>query len=91
MFLLKGVSRRVIVIKSPDPNMFEEAIFIVKEDRLSKGVTQAQIMREAREVADSYIRRNVTKQKVKPVPAPLFAVLGGLTTACLFIAAQLIF
>ena len=30
--VVKGTARRVIVVRSPDPNVFEEAIFLVKED-----------------------------------------------------------
>ena len=30
--VVKGVAKRVIVVKSPDPKVFEEAIFIVRED-----------------------------------------------------------
>ena len=30
--VVKGVAKRVIVVKSPDPNVFEEAIFIVREE-----------------------------------------------------------
>ena len=34
--MVKGVSKRVIVIKSPDRRIFDEAIFIVREDITSK-------------------------------------------------------
>ena len=30
--VVKGVSKRVIVVKSPDPKIFEQAIFIIRED-----------------------------------------------------------
>ena len=33
---MKGTSRRVIVVDSPDPNLFEQAIFIVKNDVFSQ-------------------------------------------------------
>ena len=29
--MVKGITRQVILVKSPDPKLFEEAIFIVKE------------------------------------------------------------
>ena len=32
--VVKGTSKRIVVVKSPDPKVFEEAIFIVKEDFL---------------------------------------------------------
>ena len=30
--MVKGISRQVIVVHSPDPKVFEQAIFIVRED-----------------------------------------------------------
>ena len=38
--MVKGITRQVILVKSPDPRLFEEAIFIVKEEALNReGVT----------------------------------------------------
>ena len=38
--MVKGTSRRVIVVDSPDPKLFEQAIFIVKNDAMTReGVT----------------------------------------------------
>lgn len=34
--LVKGISRRVIVVDSPDPKLFEQAIFIIRNDALTK-------------------------------------------------------
>ena len=55
--MVKGISRRVIVVKSPDPRYFEEAIFIVKEDVSLIGVDQGQVLQEARAVATGYIKQ----------------------------------
>lgn len=57
--MVKGISRRVIVVRSPDPRFFEQAIFLLKEDALrQEGVTAQQVVDEAKEVADSYLRKN---------------------------------
>ena len=41
--MVKGITRQVILVKSPDPRLFEEAIFIVKEEALAReGVTASQ-------------------------------------------------
>ena len=38
--MVKGISRQVIVVHSPEPKLFEQAIFILKEDALrQEGVT----------------------------------------------------
>lgn len=42
---VKGISRQVIVVQSPDPKLFEQAIFILKED--STGITDEQLLQEA--------------------------------------------
>ena len=34
--MVKGISKQVIVVKSPDPRFFEQAIFIVREDALGR-------------------------------------------------------
>ena len=48
--MVKGITRQVILVKSPDPKLFEEAIFIVKEEALAReGVSADQVIREARQ------------------------------------------
>ena len=40
--MVKGTSRRVIVVDSPDTELFEQAIFIVRNDAMNRnGVTAA--------------------------------------------------
>ena len=51
MVLVKGVSRRVIVVDSPDPQIFEQAIFILSGD--GAGVSQQQLVDQAVRVAKS--------------------------------------
>ena len=52
-YMVKGITRQVILVKSPDPRLFEEAIFIVKEEALAReGVTADRVLREARQAAD---------------------------------------
>ena len=53
--MVKGTSRRVIVVESPDPNYFEQAIFIVRNDVFERqGVTAQQVMGEACRIARTY-------------------------------------
>ena len=50
--MVKGTSRRVVVVDSPDPPIFEQAIFIVRNDAFRKeGVTPEQVVNEACRVA----------------------------------------
>lgn len=45
--MVKGVSRQVIVMPAPDPKLFEQAFFILRDDAVLEGVTEEQLLREA--------------------------------------------
>ena len=50
--MVKGTSRRVIVVDSPDTELFEQAIFIVRNDAMNRnGVTAQRLVDEACRVA----------------------------------------
>ena len=54
--MVKGTSRRVIVVDSPDPKLFEQAIFIVKNDAFSQeGVTSQQVLGEACQIGRAHV------------------------------------
>lgn len=85
--MVKGVTRRVIVVKSPDRRLFEQAIFIVKEEAFaSGGVTAEQVLSEAQRVADSYIRRNRKGRGawLRRLPALLCAAVGALAATAIW-------
>lgn len=48
--MVKGISRQVIVVQSPEPKMFEQAIFILKEDAIGEGITDDALLKEAQAV-----------------------------------------
>ena len=45
--MVKGISRQVIVVHAPDPKLFEQAIFILKDDAVGEGITDEQLLKEA--------------------------------------------
>ena len=51
--MVKGISRQVIVVQSPDPKMFEQAIFILKEDAVREGITDDALLKEAQQAIRS--------------------------------------
>jgi len=56
--MVKGVSRRVVVVKSPNKRLFEEAIFILSEEALrAGGITAEDIISEACTIASTYVRK----------------------------------
>ena len=52
--MVKGISRRVVVVDSPDQRFFEQAIFIVRNDAGGEGVPARELVEEARRVARGY-------------------------------------
>ena len=87
--VVKGISRRVIVIKSPDLHIFDEAIFIVKEEALrAGGVTSEEIIKQAQQVADNYLRFNIKKNWFSKLPAPVFVAFGAACTALVWLLSQ---
>ena len=76
--MVRGTSRRVIVVESPDTNLFEQAIFIVRNDALSKdGVTAQQLVDEACRVAKSYTRSHGGRRSFLHSPPPVFWGAAG--------------
>ena len=69
--MVKGISKRVIVVKAPVSSIFEQAIFILGDNALSTSSVDAEnILREACAVADDYVRshcggrRRFSKQNI---------------------------
>lgn len=89
--VVKGTARRIIVVKSPDPKVFEEAIFIVREDYMrSPGITQTRLLDEARQAANGYLGNMRSKRTPKTRTGLLIAIssLGG--TGVAFAAMKLL-
>ena len=82
--MVKGITRQVILVKSPDPKLFEEAIFIVREEALQReGVTADQVIRQARQTADGYLKGH-RRQEGRSWPGPLWGALGALAASALW-------
>ena len=75
--MIKGIAKRVVIVKSPDPRYFEEAIFIVKSDVFKHGKTQQDILREANFAAKRYLAESIQKEKPRKNMPWYFYVLTG--------------
>ena len=86
--MVKGISRQVIVVSAPDEKLFEQAIFILKDDAVdSGGVTDEQLLKEASRL----FRSNGQRKKRKPVlSGPVWAAGGSLLTAAVWAVIQLL-
>ncbi len=73
--MVKGISRQVIVVQSPDEKLFEQAIFIIKEGQ--SPVTDEVLLREAQKLAG---RQRGNKKKKLWLYGPVWACAGALLT-----------
>jgi len=75
--MVKGTSRRVIVVDSPDPKLFEQAIFIVKNEAFStEGVTSQQLLGEACRIARTCAGGQDKPPRQKRIPAWGWGMIG---------------
>ncbi len=92
--VVKGTNRRVIVVKSPDPRIFDEAIFVIKEEYMKRGGSMEQMLEEARQAAGEYLRKNTSPRKFSLLPgkrrSTLFAAAGAVMAGVAWVLARLV-
>lgn len=86
--MVKGVSRRVIVVDSPDPRIFEQAIFILPTD--SGGVSSRQLVDQAVRIARSYARGQGGGRRLHRFPSWLWALCGAAGCGAVWLLATLL-
>lgn len=77
--MVKGVSRQVVVVHSPDRKLYEQAIFILRED--APDVSNDMLLREA--------MQTVRKPR-KRLPGPVWACFGGAMVGVLWLLTALL-
>ena len=77
--MVKGISRRVVVVDSSDQRYFEQAIFIVRNDAAGGGVTARDLVEEARRVARNYASGDHAKNgwTWREWPPAVYTMLGA--------------
>lgn len=62
--MVKGSSKHVIVVKSPQETLFDQAIFFVKEDAFQKsGVTTESVVQQAKKIAKEYSKKETSLEQ----------------------------
>ena len=90
--MVKGNSRQVIVVKSPDPRLFEQAIFLLISYSLEHGgVYVCGLLEEAQRVADRYVAERVPQAKKTVFRRILWAAAGAAPVALAWLASVLFF
>ena len=72
--MVKGVSRQVILVQSPDPKLFDQAIFILREG--AQGVSDEELLKEANKA----IRGAGGRRRKLRFYGPAWACGGALVT-----------
>lgn len=89
--MVKGISRRVVVVDSPDQRFFEQAIFIVRNDAAGEGVTAHDLVEEARRIARNYAsgehsRLNRVWRELSPV---VYTLMGAAAIGLIWLTVAL--
>lgn len=74
--MVKGVARRVIMVNSPEPKLFEQAIFLVREEAFHNGAPD-QVLKEAERIAKSCLHRQSGSSHHDLWPRVLTFLCGG--------------
>ncbi|MDD6967421.1 MAG: translation initiation factor 2 [Firmicutes bacterium] len=86
--MVKGISRQVIVVHSPDPKLFEQAIFILKEDAAQNGVTDEALLKEAEQAIR--VGERIPKKRKLYFYGAFWAALGAAVMGLIWIGSILI-
>ena len=81
--MVKGITRQVIVVHSPDRQLFEQAIFILKED--AKGVTDEELMKEAKRAIRS---PQSGRKRYLRYYGPVWACAGAMATGLVWLVSS---
>ena len=84
--MVKGISRQVIMVHSPDPKLFEQAIFILKEDAPGEGITDEILLREAQRA----IRNDGTGKEKHWLYGPVWACCGAFLTGLVWLVSMIL-
>jgi len=86
--MVKGISRQVIVVHAPDQKLFDQAIFILKDEAVGKeGITDEMLLKAANKLLNSPVQRK--KQGITSYGGVL-AAMGALATVFIWLLTTLI-
>ena len=88
--MVKGISRRVVVVDAPDQRFFEQAIFIVRNDAAGMGVTSRELVEEARRVAKNYAGGSQSSRRLGELKPAVYALMGAAAIGLVWLVASLI-
>ena len=85
--MVKGISRQVIVVHSPELKLFEQAIFILKDYAVGQeGITDEILMKEANRL----IRSPENRKLPLYCYGPAWACVGSAVTALMWLVTAML-
>ena len=78
--MVKGISKQVIVVHSPDKDLFDQAIFILKDRAVGQGITEELLMKEAQKAINT-----PTGKRQLRYYGPVWACGGALITGAVWL------
>lgn len=84
--MVKGISKQVIMVHSPDPKLFEQAIFILKDEAVENGITEEALLKEAQ----SLIRPGQGRKRKLRYYGPVWACGGAVITGFIWMITLLL-
>ncbi len=78
--MVKGISKQVIVVQSPDKELFDQAIFILRDEAVEKGFTEDLLLKEARKTICTSGRKRYLRYY-----GPVWACGGAMATAAVWL------
>lgn len=85
--MVKGISKQVIVVQSPEPELFEQAIFILKERAVGQGVSDEALLREAKRLISGSAGKH---KKRGHYGGPMWAAGGALLTGLIWLLSSVL-
>ena len=78
--MVKGISKQIIVVQSPDKELFDQAIFILRDDAVQKGITEDLLLKEARKTICTSGKKRYLRYY-----GPVWACGGAMATAAVWL------
>lgn len=86
--MVKGVTKQVIVVRSPDSGLFDEAIFLLNAEALGDGISREALLKEAERAFRGGSGRYCAAGGA--FPGILGAFVGAASASLLFLAVSLL-
>ena len=83
--MVKGISKQVIVVQSPDKKLFDQAIFILKDEAVGQGITEELLLKEAKKTIGTSGKKRYLRYY-----GPVWASGGALVTGAVWLLTVLL-